>query len=74
MYVSQCEQKLAIYIDNRSLSSFFDSIRIYAAAQIQSIIKTERASFGWTKSCMDIRGDFESSGTRVVSGSKKLPG
>jgi len=72
MYVSQCHQKLTSYTDNRSLSSFFDSIRIYAAAQIQTIIKTERASFGSTESCMDIRGNFENSGTRVVSGSKKI--
>jgi len=45
-----------------------------AAAQRQSIIKPESASFSWNKCCMDICGDFSSSGTRVAWGRKNYPG
>jgi len=42
----------------------------YASAQIETITKTESASFRLSKCCMEICGYFS---TQVVSGSKKLP-
>ena len=82
IYVSRCHQKLTRlrYVTSPLTNlhwyrHFSIQYEFYAAEQIQTIIKTESSTFSgtkfaWTYMC----SDFSSSGTRVVSGSKKLPG